>query len=421
MSKHTSIDLKQTSNRVAPQSGFVRLVMGNDGNLYYHYDDSNLILATTPWNLPVENYTTTDPTTLTPVLWDRYVIAASAIGIWFGLDNQIAQWNGSGWNYFIPEEGWCIYNKDNDTLLGFNDTTWESVGLSPDNITISSDVSGLTTINEIDYIIDSDEESIDGSDTPMSNPNRELVTRDYIDNQNVNAGNGLYKDVDVIKLGGSLEETTTIRWQNLASNSDLIFILNNDNIIPASANPEIRFTTMAGGAGGNDNGSTIEIEHTGITSHTWSTLNNTTQEVEFDNTLSWNLRRSSVSAIQYNIEADITTGIFITDDVRNKGVEYAADYSLNFTDHSLITKKYVDDTTSLSEYTITLNGTDITNGYIDVGATVNNIFDFKIQGAGEQIETYDFQIGVPDTRVSWSGLGLDGQLRAGHIVSVLYK
>jgi len=49
------------------------------------------------------------------------------------------------------------------------------------------------------------------------------------------------------------------------------------------------------------------------------------------------------------------------------------------------------------------------------------VHNFKIQGAGEQIETFDFQIGVPDTRISWSGLGLDGQLRAGHTVSVLYK
>ena len=42
-------------------------------------------------------------------------------------------------------------------------------------------LSGGITIKEIDYIIDDDEESIDGSNTPMSNANRELITRAYVD------------------------------------------------------------------------------------------------------------------------------------------------------------------------------------------------------------------------------------------------
>jgi hypothetical protein len=33
----------------------------------------------------------------------------------------------------------------------------------------------------------------------------------------------------------------------------------------------------------------------------------------------------------------------VTDTVNTKGLEYAGDYSANFTDHSLITKKYFDD------------------------------------------------------------------------------
>ncbi len=47
------------------------------------------------------------------------------------------------------------------------------------------------TIKEIDYIIDSDYESIDGSNTPMLDAHRELVTRDYVDNKNTQ--NRLYQ------------------------------------------------------------------------------------------------------------------------------------------------------------------------------------------------------------------------------------
>jgi len=39
----------------------------------------------------------------------------------------------------------------------------------------------VISIKEIDHIIDDDFQSIDGSDTPMSDPHRELVTRAYID------------------------------------------------------------------------------------------------------------------------------------------------------------------------------------------------------------------------------------------------
>ena len=89
--------------------------------------------------------------------------------------------------------------------------------------------------------------------------------------------------------------------------------------------------------------------------------------------------------------------------------------------HELVTRAYVDTNSSISEYVATLTLSDITNGYIDVGTAITNLLDFKIRGAGEQFESLDYQIGVPDTRVSWSGLVLDGQLRSGHNISVLYK
>jgi hypothetical protein len=46
------------------------------------------------------------------------------------------------------------------------------------------------------------------------------------------------------------------------------------------------------------------------------------------------------------------TGMIISDGQLNKGFVYAADYSANFTDNSLVSKKYVDDATSAPTYTI---------------------------------------------------------------------
>jgi hypothetical protein len=41
--------------------------------------------------------TETDPSTLTPVLYDKYLIGVGAVGVWAGKDGEVAIWNGSIW------------------------------------------------------------------------------------------------------------------------------------------------------------------------------------------------------------------------------------------------------------------------------------------------------------------------------------
>jgi hypothetical protein len=36
---------------------------------------------------------------------DSYIIAATATGVWTGLETQIATWNGSAWVYYVPVDG----------------------------------------------------------------------------------------------------------------------------------------------------------------------------------------------------------------------------------------------------------------------------------------------------------------------------
>ena len=77
----------------------------------------------------------------------------------------------------------------------------------------------LFKIKNINYIIDDDNESIDGSNTPATDPHSELVTRAYIDSALANLPtyvNGLYLDNDTneVKLGGDLIENTAINLYN---------------------------------------------------------------------------------------------------------------------------------------------------------------------------------------------------------------
>lgn len=89
----------------------------------------------------------------------------------------------------------------------------------PINISIIEMVSyppkDIVKIKNINYIIDDDNQSIDGSNTPASDPHSELVTRAYIDTALTNLPtyvNGLHLDTvnNEVKLGGVLIENTAV-------------------------------------------------------------------------------------------------------------------------------------------------------------------------------------------------------------------
>ena len=45
---------------------------------------------------------------------NRYIVAAEATGDWSGQDNNIATYNGEGWDFTSAREGMLIYVKDED-------------------------------------------------------------------------------------------------------------------------------------------------------------------------------------------------------------------------------------------------------------------------------------------------------------------
>lgn len=47
-----------------------------------------------------------------PQLHDRYLIPADGEGIFSGKEGQIADWNGSNWDFYSPLTGWAVYVED---------------------------------------------------------------------------------------------------------------------------------------------------------------------------------------------------------------------------------------------------------------------------------------------------------------------
>lgn len=64
----------------------------------------------------------------TPGEEDRYLIIATASGAWNGKENDIAEWNGSSWDFTTPNKGFAVYIEDAETQKNYNGTSWVSFG-----------------------------------------------------------------------------------------------------------------------------------------------------------------------------------------------------------------------------------------------------------------------------------------------------
>jgi len=60
----------------------------------------------------------------TPNTGDRYIVASGATGDWSGHDNEIAEWDGSAWQFTVPVEGMQVYVKDEDEQYFYNGSAW---------------------------------------------------------------------------------------------------------------------------------------------------------------------------------------------------------------------------------------------------------------------------------------------------------
>lgn len=85
----------------------------------------------------------------TPTAGDRYLIIATATGVWAGKENQIAEWDGTAWGYVIPTVGTYIsVDAETDGIYYFGGSTWTkkfyeattaSTGLLKDGVDIQID------------------------------------------------------------------------------------------------------------------------------------------------------------------------------------------------------------------------------------------------------------------------------------------
>jgi len=73
------------------------------------------------WQIPVLSILDDPPGT--PTEGDRHIVGTGT-GAWVGKNTQIATYNGSGWDYAVPTEGWYVYNIATNLRMLFDGAAW---------------------------------------------------------------------------------------------------------------------------------------------------------------------------------------------------------------------------------------------------------------------------------------------------------
>lgn len=84
---------------------------------------------------------------------DRYLIPSGASGVWSGKTNQIAHYNGSAWEYYVPETGWSVYVDNENKNYVFNGTAWVRSGEANQNIKAGNGLQGGGQADEVTLTI----------------------------------------------------------------------------------------------------------------------------------------------------------------------------------------------------------------------------------------------------------------------------
>lgn len=112
-----------------------------------------------------------------PSTGDRYIITTGA-GTWAGHDDEIAEWNGSSWDYIVPNEGFAAWVEDVDAIYVFDSATWVRLGTIVDH----GNLTGLDDDDHLQYVPTTGNRGFTGTVSGID-PTQDyhLTTKQYVD------------------------------------------------------------------------------------------------------------------------------------------------------------------------------------------------------------------------------------------------
>ena len=88
------------------------------------------------WQQPVLDILNDPPGA--PSEGDRYLLDTAPTGAWAGNAGKIATYNGTGWDYATPAEGWYVYDVDSNARMFYNGSAWSADSASGETNTASN-------------------------------------------------------------------------------------------------------------------------------------------------------------------------------------------------------------------------------------------------------------------------------------------
>ena len=77
-----------------------------------------------------------------PVVGDRYIVAATPTGAWITHTNHIAEWDGAAWQFYVPAIGWNLFVDDELKLYGWSGSAWVRTGGALQTVTAGNGLTG---------------------------------------------------------------------------------------------------------------------------------------------------------------------------------------------------------------------------------------------------------------------------------------
>ena len=163
------------------------------------------------WQKSVKDKDLSTPPT-SPSVGDRYIVASSATGDWSGHDNEIAQWNGSSWDFTEPLEGMFVFVEDEDKLYYYI-TSWEEFTSG------SGDMLKSTYDTDDDGIVDKAESVDDGTNSATAADISSAVSKAHDQNTDQYLDYGGVNELSASEIKSKLVNFNKFSPYNLAINS----------------------------------------------------------------------------------------------------------------------------------------------------------------------------------------------------------
>jgi len=116
----------------------------------------------------------------TPAVDQRFLVIPTATGAWAGHEDEIAEYNGSSWDFVSPTAGTAVYVEDEELIYIYDGTSWSPMGMAVSH----SDLQDLDADDHTQYSrVDGTRAftSTVGGVTPVAAS--DLTTKQYVDNE----------------------------------------------------------------------------------------------------------------------------------------------------------------------------------------------------------------------------------------------